>query len=160
MVGFVPNVKAIALATVCVGALYGSASAIAADIAESAILAWNSHDSDKVARYYTQDAVYEDATLGAVNHGTADIRKFAQQFFDESPDAKFRVTSSFMRDGHGYAEWVMTGTDVGIFKTNKRFEVRGASIMQGSPERLSNQTDYWDMATLMKQLGVMPEHRQ
>ena len=93
-----------------------------------------------------------------VNHGTTDIRKFAQQFFDESPDAKFSVTGSFMADGHGYAEWVMAGTDVGMFKTNKRFEVRGASIMQGSPEKLSHQTDYWDMATLMKQLGVMPEH--
>ena len=140
------------------GAVLSNSGAIAAGIAEDAILAWNTHDPDKVARFYTQDAIYEDATLGMVNHGTTDIRKFAQQFFDESPDAKFSVTGSFMADGHGYAEWVMAGTDVGMFKTNKRFEVRGASIMQGSPEKLSHQTDYWDMATLMKQLGVMPEH--
>ena len=153
-------VKPVALALVYIGALYGSPSANAADIAQSAILAWNAHDPEKVAMFYTEDAVYEDATLGVANHGTADLRKFAKQFFDESPDAKFTVTSSFMGDGHGYAEWVMTGTDVGMFKTNKHFQVRGASIMQGSPEKLTHQTDYWDMATLMKQLGVPPEHPQ
>ena len=150
-------VKPIALVTVCIGALYGSSGAIAADIAQEAILAWNSHDPAKVAAMFTEDAIYEDTTLGVVNHGTADIRKFAKQFFDESPDGKFTVTSSFMEDGHGYAEWVMTGTDVGMFKTNKRYQVRGASIVQGSPEKLTHQTDYWDMATLMKQLGVLPE---
>ena len=106
---------------------------------------------------FTEDAVYEDATLGVVNHGGADIRKFAKQFFDASPDGKFTVTSSFMENGRGYAEWVMTGTDVGMFKTNKQFSVRGASVVQGSAEKLTHQTDYWDMATLTKQLGVLPE---
>ncbi len=65
-----------------------------------------------------------------------------------------------MEDSHGYAEWVMTGTDVGMFKINKHFQVRGVSIMQGSPEKLTHQTDYWDMATLMKQLGRLPEHSE
>ncbi|MBV8522093.1 MAG: hypothetical protein JOY71_08200 [Acetobacteraceae bacterium] len=54
-----------------------------------------------------------------MNHGTADIREFAKHFFEQPPDGKFAVTSSSMQNGHGYAEWVMTGTDVGMFKTNK-----------------------------------------
>lgn len=62
-----------------------------------------------------------------------------------------------MQGSRGYAEWTMTGTDVGMFKTNKHYEVRGASIGQGSSEKLTRETDYWDMATLMKQLGVLPE---
>ncbi len=70
--------KPITLATVCIAALYGSPVAIAADTAQSAILAWNAHDPEKVALFYTDDAVYEDATLGIVNHGTTDLRKFAK----------------------------------------------------------------------------------
>ena len=34
--------------------------------------------------------------------------------------------------------------------------MRGASVVQGSPEKIKRETDYWDMATLMKQLGVLP----
>jgi steroid delta-isomerase-like uncharacterized protein len=148
--------KMVALSAVCIIVLGGARYFVFDDMAKDALLAWNSHDPDKIAALFADDAVHEDATLGTVNRGGAEIRKFAKQFFDEFPDCKFTVTSSFMENGHGYAEWVLTGTDIGMFKTNKHFNVRGASIVLGSSKKLTHQTDYWDMATLMRQIGVLP----
>lgn len=70
----------IVLATFCIGAVYGSRYAAAGDMAQEAILAWNTHDPDKVAAKFTDDAVYEDVTLGVVNHGPGDIRKLPRGF--------------------------------------------------------------------------------
>jgi hypothetical protein len=38
---------------------------------------------------FTDDAVYEDVTLGVVNHGSAELRAFAEGFFIAVPDVKF-----------------------------------------------------------------------
>ena len=38
----------------------------------------------------------------------------------------------------------------GIFKTGKKFSVRGVSIFDGSQEKITREADYWDMATMME----------
>jgi len=51
-------------------------------IAERWISAWNSHDPDKLAAIFTPDVMYEDVPFGAVNHGSAELRKFAASEFE------------------------------------------------------------------------------
>lgn len=126
---------------------------------ENTIAAWNSHDPDKVVAMYADDVVFEDVTLGVVNHGRDDVRKFAKFTFDISPDIHFVLTKSFLQDGQGYMEWTMTGTDVGLFKTNKHFDIRGASVVGEAVGKLKWDRDYYDLATAMKQLGVIPEQK-
>ena len=98
------------------------------DVAAAWTAAWNSHDPDAVVALFTDDAVYEDVTLGVVNHGSAELRAFAEGFFTAVPDAKFDLVNSSVSGGHGFIEWVSSGTDVGIYGTGKPFSVRGATI--------------------------------
>ena len=148
--------KPLAIGALFVTSLASARPAGAADIAQQLIDAWSNHDADKVASYFSDNVTYEDVTLGAVMHGPAEVKNFAAKWFTQSPDSKFTVTSSFLEAGHGYCEWVVTGTDEGIFKTGKKFSVRGVSIFDGSQEKITRETDYWDMGTMMKQLGVLP----
>jgi steroid delta-isomerase-like uncharacterized protein len=139
-------------------AVGGVHPAAAADMFQTLVAAWNAHDTDKIAAMFTSDALYEDVTLGMKSRGSEEIRRFAKFTFDAVPDIKIELTSSFSAGGHGYSEWVLSGTDVGIFKTNKKFVVRGASINDIVGDRFARNLDYYDLSTVMKQVGLLPSH--
>jgi ketosteroid isomerase-like protein len=63
-------------------------------ISESFVAAWNSHDVERVIPVFTDDVLYEDVAFGAVNHGSAELRKFATSIFEAVPDVKFELVSS------------------------------------------------------------------
>ena len=96
-----------------VGPLSSGAKADNTDVAQAWMDAWNSHNPDTVAALYTEDAVLEDVTLGAVNRGRAATRDFAVSTFAALPDAHFDLVRSTVKDGHGTIEWVVSGTDTG-----------------------------------------------
>jgi steroid delta-isomerase-like uncharacterized protein len=123
---------------------------------KQAIEAWNTHDPDKVVQFYTKDVVYEDVAYGAVNHGTAELKKFAADFFEAVPDLKLEVVHITVHNGHGVAEWVLTGTDKGLYNTGKKFSVRGVSVSEMRAGKCSSNRDFYDLATIMKQVGVLP----
>jgi steroid delta-isomerase-like uncharacterized protein len=113
-----------------VGPLSSRAKADNTDVAQAWMDAWNSHNPDKVAALYTEDTVLEDVTLGAVSRGRAAIRDFAVSTFTALPDGRFDLVGSTVKDGHGTIEWVLRGTDTGIFGgTGKPFSVRGVSVI-------------------------------
>ena len=118
--------------------------------------AWSSHDPDKLVTFYTEDVVYEDVAYGAVNHGRAELRKFAAGFFEAVPDLKLEVISVSLHKGRGAVEWVLSGTDKGLYKTGKKFSVRGASVFEMRGGKCSPNKDFYDFATIMRQLGVLP----
>ena len=131
-------------------------SANKTDIAQAWINGWNSHDPEKLLAIFTPDVMYEDVPFGAVSHGSAELRKFAASEFEGSPDLHVELGSSSIHGEQGSIEWTFSGTDKGIFKTGKKFSVRGVSIVTVKNGKISRNVDYYDVATLMKQLGLLP----
>jgi steroid delta-isomerase-like uncharacterized protein len=120
---------------------------------------WSAHDVDRLLTLFTEDVVYEDVTFGVVNRGTAELRAFAEGVFPAFPDIRFELTSRFVAGDRAGLEWVMTGTQAtlpGQPTVRKPFSVRGATIMELHAGKIRRCTDYWDLATLLKQLGLMP----
>lgn len=95
-----------------------------------------------------------------MNRGLAELRAFGEGFFSGFPDVTFELGSSFANGTAGAAEWIMrgrhTGDLPGMPATGKRIEVRGASVFEFVGDRIRRCSDYWDMATFLKQLGLMP----
>ena len=65
-----------------------------------------------------------------------------------------------LRDGKwGAVEWVWRGKQTkdlpGLPATNRPFQVRGASIVEFRDAKISRCSDYWDLATYMKQVGLI-----
>ena len=58
--------------------------------------AWSSHDTEMVLALFTENCVYEDVTFGAVNHGKAELRAFADGTFVAIPDFKVPVINRFV----------------------------------------------------------------
>jgi steroid delta-isomerase-like uncharacterized protein len=121
---------------------------------------WSAHDMERLLQLFTEDVVYEDVTTGVVNRSAAELRAFGEGFFSGFPDVTFELQSSFTNGTNGGAEWVMRATHTGDFPgmptTGKPVEVRGVSIFEFAGDKIRRCSDYWDMATFLKQLGLMP----
>jgi steroid delta-isomerase-like uncharacterized protein len=123
--------------------------------------AWSSHDPERVLALFTNDCVFEDVPFGVVTRGKEELRSFANGAFAAVPDFKFELTSRFAADQRAAIEWVMSGTHKGDFPgmpaTGKRFSsVRGSTIFEVEGGKIRHESDYWDAATFMKQVGLLP----
>ena len=58
----------------------------------------------------------------------------------------------------GAIEWVWRGRQTkdlpGLPATNKPFEVRGLTVVEFRNGLISRNSDYWDLATYLKQVGA------
>ena len=133
-----------------------SASDRHAAVAEKWIAAWNSHDPEKLLAAFTGDVFYEDVAFGEVSHGSAELRKFATAEFEAVPDLKLELLRASVHNGHGTIEWSFSGTDKDMFKTGKKFSVRGVSVIDVRKGKISRSLDFYDAATIMRQVGVLP----
>lgn len=127
-----------------------------ADLVQKQYAAWNAHDADQVASFYTDDVVYEDVAFGLKAQGRAELRKVAADFFVSIPDLKLEIVSHMETGNRGSVEWVFSGTDVGLYKTGKKFSVRGASVYELRGGKFASNRDYYDAASIMRQVGVLP----
>jgi steroid delta-isomerase-like uncharacterized protein len=122
--------------------------------------AWSLHDVDKLLSLCVDDCVYEDVTMGAVRRGKAELKSFATAVFAAFPDFTVRLTSGFTAGNWAGAEWTMSGTHQGdlpgLPATGKSFAVRGATICELKAGKIKRNSDYWDLATFLKQTGRMP----
>ena len=142
----------------CIGAANGMYKS--SDLVQSNFAAWNAHDADKVASLYTDDVIYEDVPFGLVARGHAEMRKMAADFFASIPDLKLEVVSSTSVGNRGSVEWIFSGTEMGLYKTGKKFSVRGASVYAVRDGKFSGNRDYYDSASIMRQVGVLPKAAQ
>jgi steroid delta-isomerase-like uncharacterized protein len=127
--------------------------------------AWSSTDSlkdpERVLSLFVDDCVFVDVTFGLVARGKAELRNFAERAFAAIPDFKYELRNRFAAGRCAVIEWAMSGThkgDIpGIPGTGKRFSaVRGATVLELEAGRIRRESDYWDAATFMKQVGVLP----
>jgi steroid delta-isomerase-like uncharacterized protein len=150
MHSFLPTVLMVPLlaASTASGQDQGSAEA---RLLSSYAAAWSSHDVEKVAAYFTDDAIYEDVTLGQVHQGKSAIKAFAQGTFDMLPGYAMKQQSLVLGNGSAAVEWVMSGT---YGETGKSFSVRGVSVMQLENGKIRRNSDYWNMAEFQRQTAV------
>lgn len=123
--------------------------------------AWTSNDPERVLALFADDGVFEDVTFGVVARGKEAIRSYASVAFAAVPDFKYEVRSRFAARQWAAIEWAMSGTHKGDFPgmpaTGKRFSsVRGVTILELADDKIRRESDYWDAATLLKQVGLLP----
>ena len=120
--------------------------------------AWNSHDTEKMVSFFTDDSVYEDLGIGKIKRGKEELRAFINGFFATFPDHNFEVKSSFISGDWYCAEWVWSGThkgDIpGLPATGKRFSIRGVSVGELKEGKIKRNSDYYNLMDFLKQIGI------
>ena len=123
------------------------------------IAAWLARDIEAVVSFFVEDCIYEDVALGALNRGKSEVRTFVQATLTAIPDFKIELKSVFATVDRLASEWIMTGTQTGDFPglpaTGKSFSVPVASIMEFQNGKIRRNTDYWNLASFLQQVGAM-----
>jgi steroid delta-isomerase-like uncharacterized protein len=114
-----------------------------------------------VLTLFTDDGVFEDVTSGVVVRGKEDLRRYLVGAFATILAFTFGVLRRFAAGSWAAIEWTMSGANrrdwAGMPATGRRFaSVRGTSILELEAGKIRRQSDYWDAATVMKQVGLPP----
>jgi steroid delta-isomerase-like uncharacterized protein len=76
---------------------------------------------------------------------------------------KIELKAKFVAGTCGGMEWVMSGTQKGSFPgmpaTGKRFSTRGVTILELQAGKIRRNSDYWDAAGVMRQVGLLRSNR-
>jgi len=131
-------------------------------VAESTA-AWASRDPKKHTALYTPDGVVGfPGAKGWEEMRASEMESAVAEYFAAFPDLKLTITRVIGKANVAVAEWVFVGTNRGELSgkkaTNKKAAYRGASVLSFAPDgRLKRESIYFDMATMMGQLGLGPK---
>ncbi len=124
--------------------------------------AWNAHDADGVAACYAEDAKLYDVGLPKPLRGRAAIRESAAGYLAAFSDFHADVGEAIVSGNRAAQEWKVTGTNdgelMGIAPTGKRATTYGCGTAEFGEDGLIHRAgNYWNVAVLMEQLGVLRE---
>jgi len=122
--------------------------------------AWNTHDPQAVVAALTAEGTYEDPSTGGPLNGDA-LAESVGALITGFPDLQFElVTVDALDDRRAAAQWLMKGTNTGPMPmgpaTNQAVALPGADFIDydAQTDRLAKVVGYFDMATMLGQLGL------
>jgi steroid delta-isomerase-like uncharacterized protein len=133
-----------------------AATSVGKPVAQKWIDGWNAPDPEALVAAFTPDGIYVDMAFGLTKKGSAELRELHKFFHDSVGGLYLKLVASHVAGGHGTIEWLFGGTDVGLYKTGKPFEVQGVSVIEVRGGRILRDLDYYDASTIMKQVGKLP----
>ena len=132
-----------------------------ATYAEAINEAWNSHDIEKVVRFYSPDYMGEDVGQPSPLHGRDAMRAMLENYWRAFPDLKFNVIHALVDGSRIAILWIGKGTHQGtimnIPPTGHKVQVRGVSIIEVQDGLVVSGQYIWDMAGMLRHMGLLPE---
>ena len=132
-------------------------------IARKSIDDLNKHDVNAVDQYWDKNIRIEAPGMPAVMN-IPQGKKYTQGFFDAFPDLHFDLRDVVAQGDKVVITWSAHGTHKGnlvgpdqtttIPPTNQKATVPGCTILEIKNNMVTSQQIYWDMVTLLTQLGV------
>jgi steroid delta-isomerase-like uncharacterized protein len=132
------------------------------EIVERFLGAYNRHDAAGFASYFAEDGVLHVVATGEINDGREQIAAGAAERW-RALDYTLETRGLYECGEDVWLEWTMTGTHVGelagIPATHRRVEgLLGCSHYTfGADGLVARDLVYFDLATLLRQLGLLPE---
>jgi limonene-1,2-epoxide hydrolase len=132
------------------------------------LAAWEGGDSDRVASYFTDDAVYHNIPMKPVVGKTA-IRESIHEFCSQStsrPAMRIEIHRQLVSgEDTVVAQWTCQGTNTGpltmpddkkLPATGRSLELAIVPICEVIDGKVAGEHEYFDGATTMSQLGPAP----
>jgi steroid delta-isomerase-like uncharacterized protein len=126
---------------------------------EQHLAAYNAHDIDGAGAVLHDQVLYFDSTYADSFRGrNAAIDNLISPYVRAIPDLEWELRSEPIAAGDGVAyEWTLSGTNTGTFMgipaRNQKINLKGMSFVRIKDGKIIYKADYYDAATLNKQLG-------
>lgn len=136
-----------------------------AKIARTVYEAFNDRDFDRGLAVLADDAVWTNLPTGDTFHGRNEFRRNFEQWATAFPDGRCEDVHVIGSDDYVVVEFIGRGTNSGPLRspqgevppTGRRVEVPFCDVLRMEHGLITNGRSYFDMATMMRQLGLMPE---
>ena len=119
--------------------------------------AWSLHQPERIDEIFTDDGIYEDVAGGQIARGKEAIKALLHAAYAWAPDFRVTMKSLVVEDDSAATEWISEGIQTGpigdLPASGNSFRLRGASILTFRGGKIASVTDYYDMATFLRQLG-------
>jgi steroid delta-isomerase-like uncharacterized protein len=135
-------------------------------VAKTFVDAINRKDLDAMAQHYAKDCVVEDPMYPEPLKGRDAVREDAAAFIRAFPDVRLEIGDLLEKGDIGMAEYKITGTNMGpmatpmgeVPPTGKHVDVHGSVYVRLDAQDLTvEEHRHYDVAGLMRQLGLTPE---
>jgi steroid delta-isomerase-like uncharacterized protein len=132
------------------------------------IEAYNAHDLDRFLGYYADDCEVRVPGFPPFQ-GKAAARECWRLFMESFPDDHLTITNQVVEGTTVIGEWTADATNTGALylpsgdvlpPTGKRFTSNGIDVSVIDAGRIKSHRLYWDTASVMAQLGLMPGRLQ
>jgi steroid delta-isomerase-like uncharacterized protein len=125
------------------------------------LAAWNGRDAERIAGFFSEDAVYEDRGAGAVARGRSAIAEHAARVHQGFPDLHFELVRAAHGDDFTAGEWrsrmTHSGSFDGLAPTDRLVESSGVDVATLDEQGLIvHLASYYDGAEIMRSLGLLP----
>ena len=132
--------------------------------AKASLIAFNDKDWDAVRASVARDLVYDEVATHRKVEGVDQVIPLWQGWARAFPDAKATFENAVASDHTVVLEVTWRGTHSGplempegaVEATGNRIDVRACFVMEMSGDKPQRERHYFDMATLLQQLGVTP----
>ncbi len=136
-----------------VGAQEASPAAVALPpLLQQASETFNSGDAAAVAALYAEDGIHEDIPAGVRLQGRDAITGYVAEVFSQFDDFRFEPVFGRLEGDLAVLEYTLTGTDPA---SGQPVTYRGVIVAEYDGELIRRSTDYYDLATILSQLGVL-----
>ena len=136
-----------------------------ATIAQTVYDDWNRRDFDHLASLMADDGAIVFVGSGERFEGPDGARQFSQMWADAFPDGRITIDNVLDAGERVAVEWTGTGTHTGtltssagaIPATGRSATVQFCDVFEFRNGKVAMLRTYYDSASLLTQLGVMPE---
>jgi steroid delta-isomerase-like uncharacterized protein len=133
------------------------------EIAKAAVTAYNEKDWNKTRDLLAADAVYDEKASNRRLEGAGQIIEAFQGWANAFPDSKATFIREFASGDTAVLELVWKGVHTGPLQTptgvipasNKPIEMPACEVFRVEGEKIKSSSHYFDMLTLLKQIGAM-----
>jgi steroid delta-isomerase-like uncharacterized protein len=137
----------------------------AVEVARESIEAFNAGDWDRFRSLHAEDVVEDELGTQRRIEGSDALVESNQGWKQAFPDASGLVTNAVESGDTATLEITWSGTHSGPLEmpdgelpaTNKRVELRACQVFRVEGDRIAEDRNYFDMATMLQQLGAMEQ---
>lgn len=130
-------------------------------LAHRIIDAWNSRTPELILPLYSSDYFLEDITAGRAREGWEGMKQWIKNVFTAFPNLQYTLVDYVEKDNKLVLHWQAKGHHQGplmkIPATGKAVEIHGMSILTIEKGKIVKGKTMWDMAGVLRQLGLLPQ---
>ncbi|HEY7636116.1 MAG TPA: ester cyclase [Gemmatimonadales bacterium] len=132
------------------------------EAAKAPFAAYNEKNWDKIRTLLASDISYDEVATQRKAQGIDQVLTLWQAWATALPDSKCTFDNAVASGDTAVIEVTWRGTHKGqlqtpkgpLAPTGKRIEIRACNVIQMDGEKAKSQRQYFDMVTMLQQLGV------